>query len=707
MILKRIVLHNYRQHRDLTVDFTGNLIAVVGRNGSGKSNFLGAIQFALTGEQPGFTKDDLLTWGEDSGYVDLTFDHSGVEHRIQRRIEKPAATLTIGGKEKITGTKKVQDALDEIVGVDKEVLRQSVFVRQTQIDACLFDDSRTREQGFQKLLGLGDAAKYNKFLTDFLSATEKPFDRTQEIATYKENIAEKERMVKEAEERLEEKKRKLAGVKSPDEANAEILDLNAKLKLVSDAKSAFASYLAAYKNEMAVTEKNKEFLLKERKSEKELQDRLQGLNEELADVRTYTRRNAEIERARRMCDEAEAEINRIGKLDDRLNIYKEMSDQIVQVSAHKQQLERLSAETPDKGNICPLCGSVSDHNIKEELERAIANDKQREKDLNDRLDRGVVQEMEAKTAAEHKLKQWRDTLESLGPWTGCRTERDVLSDIQSVREDLAMLQTDNRRLDQANTEFEIARRAREAAEKAKDEAFAKLPHRVESPEILDTAEKNINARMEKLFEHVNTYSALKADVSMEEGGLNSVKTILAEMYPTLQRLEALQEKSVAVGEKLKVIEDVKNWFKYSEGPRTMTQSVMALLTDEVNKNLAQFGSVFSVVPMSADEGMGFRCIFNDGRKTANPPPEASMLSGGQKIQLAVSFRLAVYAMFASKLGLLSLDEPTAYLDDGAISNFAEMLVKIKELAKNMGIQILISTHEAALGPVFDQTIAIS
>ena len=59
MHLKRIELTNYRQHRQLDVDFSGNLIAVLGPNGCGKSNLIGAIQFALTGEQPGFTKADL------------------------------------------------------------------------------------------------------------------------------------------------------------------------------------------------------------------------------------------------------------------------------------------------------------------------------------------------------------------------------------------------------------------------------------------------------------------------------------------------------------------------------------------------------------------------------------------------------------------------------------------------------------------------
>jgi DNA repair exonuclease SbcCD ATPase subunit len=96
MILKKIELRNYRQHKELSVDFTGHLIAVVGRNGSGKSNFLGAIQFALTGEQPGFDKKDLLSWGEESGYVKLWFSHNGRECTVQRRIDSPGCTLSVG-----------------------------------------------------------------------------------------------------------------------------------------------------------------------------------------------------------------------------------------------------------------------------------------------------------------------------------------------------------------------------------------------------------------------------------------------------------------------------------------------------------------------------------------------------------------------------------------------------------------------------------
>ena len=52
MTVNRLVLHNYMIHKDFTGDFSGNLIALTGEMGHGKSTFVGALQFCLTGEHP-------------------------------------------------------------------------------------------------------------------------------------------------------------------------------------------------------------------------------------------------------------------------------------------------------------------------------------------------------------------------------------------------------------------------------------------------------------------------------------------------------------------------------------------------------------------------------------------------------------------------------------------------------------------------------
>jgi DNA repair exonuclease SbcCD ATPase subunit len=126
----------------------------------------------------------------------------------------------------------------------------------------------------------------------------------------------------------------------------------------------------------------------------------------------------------------------------------------------------------------------------------------------------------------------------------------------------------------------------------------------------------------------------------------------------------------------------------------------------VNNFLGQFSAPFSV--LQSTEALGFKCIFHDGRTMpVDGPPDAYHLSGGQKIQLAIAFRFASYCMFASKLGLLSLDEPTVYLDDQNIGAFCTLLGKVKDVARKMNIQVLIASHERAIIPFIDTLIDLN
>ena len=133
MILRRVTLENYCQHKSLDIEIQGNLIAVVGHNGAGKSNLMGAIQFALTGEQPGKVKESLVHWGAKDGKVTLEFEAEGKPGRIVRPILSPKVTLEYDGQA-VTGITAVAKAMEERLNVDRDLVRQSVFVRQKEID---------------------------------------------------------------------------------------------------------------------------------------------------------------------------------------------------------------------------------------------------------------------------------------------------------------------------------------------------------------------------------------------------------------------------------------------------------------------------------------------------------------------------------------------------------------------------------------------
>ena len=101
------------------------------------------------------------------------------------------------------------------------------------------------------------------------------------------------------------------------------------------------------------------------------------------------------------------------------------------------------------------------------------------------------------------------------------------------------------------------------------------------------------------------------------------------------------------------------------------------------------------------ETMGFLAEFSDGRRHA-----AARLSGAQRIIASVSFRLALTDTFASELGFVVLDEPSAYLDEANIENLQNLLLNLKQVSGESGRQIILITHEQALMGFADHVIEL-
>ena len=188
MTVNRLVLHNYMIHKDFTGDFSGNLIALTGEMGHGKSTFVGALQFCLTGEHPPWRREDLISWGETEGSAKLYFTHNGVECSVMRKLHCSEAVLRMGD-ETVTGVRNVDKALAERVGVDKEVLRQVGFIQQGDVLTILFDEPAKRERAFQKLLGIGDANKIWTELGAIIQGYSKPENFDASIESIRQSMS--------------------------------------------------------------------------------------------------------------------------------------------------------------------------------------------------------------------------------------------------------------------------------------------------------------------------------------------------------------------------------------------------------------------------------------------------------------------------------------------------------------------------------------
>ena len=175
---------------------------------------------------------------------------------------------------------------------------------------------------------------------------------------------------------------------------------------------------------------------------------------------------------------------------------------------------------------------------------------------------------------------------------------------------------------------------------------------------------------------------------------DKLKALIANEKKKLEQLNNKINDSKTIEAKRKVLENVRQWFHYSNGPRAITIQVLRKLSNGINSFLEDFNSPYRII---ADEAnMLFRYYYIDGRYNPAEKPSVLELSGGEKVMLAIAFRFASYCMFADKLGVLALDEPTVYLDSKNISNFSAVLNQIKDTAAKLKLQTFISTHEKAV-----------
>ena len=87
MQITRVLLKNFAQHKFVDQYLTENIVGIVGRNGSGKSNFASAISIAISGEFGKKKKKEYITFGEKSGEIQVEGVINSKNFIIKRSVQ--------------------------------------------------------------------------------------------------------------------------------------------------------------------------------------------------------------------------------------------------------------------------------------------------------------------------------------------------------------------------------------------------------------------------------------------------------------------------------------------------------------------------------------------------------------------------------------------------------------------------------------------
>lgn len=176
MKITHLKLKDFGPHEHLDIDLSANIVGIIGSNGSGKSNLLQAINYALTGDlnktnQQKYIRNFGTENGPKKAVVELTFEKEGKVGKITREITGTASKrlLTWEGSE-YRKQEDVERVLSEVLSADKAVLTNAVFIKQGSISNLVQGTPSERQEIFQKLFHLSFVSKLDQDLLSKISA---------------------------------------------------------------------------------------------------------------------------------------------------------------------------------------------------------------------------------------------------------------------------------------------------------------------------------------------------------------------------------------------------------------------------------------------------------------------------------------------------------------------------------------------------------
>ena len=682
MKLESLQLENIRSHVKTFIPFVNGFNCLVGGLGQGKSTALYAFDFVLFGDPIGRSYEYLLREDAEEGKVTAVFVQNGRTYKIQRALQRRGNGINQDidqlkfyrdGK-LVAGTKNdaVAEELKALTGLDKNIFREVVWVRQEHLKELLDITPRQRQKKLDQLFGLSDyelawsglhqfereyeveknvlerdadVIRVGKLEGDYINSVEEFSSVTSQLEDAKEKLAQAESALNEATASLEglEELRKTTEALQRRE-----IQLQTNIGNIQYMIKKLAAQTEADKRRLDESEK----LLKQTETkEKSHRDTLQeiglGADKTLEDLRAYL--FAVEDQLRTIVGEQEATKREIG--------------------AALNRISNLVTE-----NKCPTCLQDLTGDYKKSLMKNLQEEKtEREKRL------AELQNNHGKLKSLHSTVNLAfSNLQQLIP----RIE-DIKRQITEKQESMAKLSAEAE--EKQEEEKKLQKQLDETREEITKFDVAEL-------ESARTLQKNAFA------DHLNAKN--------EVASLERRKTDLASRVDDLkERLDNAQnkiERKENIGKLLGIIDRIRVAYR-SIQPKLRSEFVTYLQKTVQQVLDSLVGDAGPALNVKIDETYSPFVSSEEGYER-----EVTNLSGGERTLLAFAYRIGLgQLIMQSRTGhglyMLLLDEPTESLgrEDGSVDRLAEAVSRLKAIE-----QIIAVTHNESFAEKAEHVIRI-
>lgn len=682
MKIEIVQLENIRSHIKSTVPFVRGFNCLVGGLGCGKSSILYAIDFALFGDPLGRSYDYLLREGAENGRVTVQFLQNGKSYKISRGLKRHGKGISqdlnelklFEGENLLASVKSdaVAEQLKAITGLDKELFREIVWVRQEHLKELINAPPRERQKRLDELFGLSDYETAWSNLAGYQRGYEgerKVYERDPDIIGMEKLSIEYERTVEEfsyTEMNLQETAKKLDKTKKTlEEAELKLKRLEEIKLKIEELKRRETQTLANLTNVEDTLASLAEKIEERKNSVEKLKQRLNAMEKQLESYRTQLRTNG-------ISPDQPIETLRqnLAAFDDQISSLK--GEQEAAIRSMREDQRRISTLSTESR--CPLCLLQLTEEYKNRLMQRIQMENfERQKTIN-QLQRDIEELQQIKNRASVAFSN----LQML-------TLR--IEELKNRAKEEAQL------LDKLSKEFE-------EKQKLEDELRRQLEAVRAEISGLDFSElESAKALREQAFRQ---YYMLDSELRTME---NRKKELIKRIDEIKDRIDRAQQKIERMQKILKVIEIIGSI-------RDAYRSIQPKLRSEFVKVLRNFvqqildglvGGDGSLINVSIDETYTPYVKSESGIER-----DISNLSGGERTLLAFAYRLGLGQLIMQSrtghgLSILLLDEPTESLgrEDGSIDRLAEAISRFKAIE-----QIIAVTHSEAFAEKAEHVIRL-
>jgi exonuclease SbcC len=709
MRLHRLTLRNFCQFRDRSFAFDDGLNMLVGPNGAGKTNIIRALQLALTGDAGGGrTKASDIYQGADKGdpaYVELHMSHAGAEITVRRGLQGVGNELVIGDKS-WTAVSEINNELFQRLAVTKQQISDYVFVRQRKIDDMFDQRPAERAASLAALFGIEHAEKVYKKLGEFISNVEIP-TTTMDADELRQTIQQLAAQCKQL----------LSARNAHGSLEAIDNDIAAAEALVASSvkRDAVRETIVTWQREY---EQQKASLAREleicKEHEQACQDLQAGLDAMAADCRDAQRQLEAwaalraAERSKKALDaEYAAWARRWQHLQEPVSphvqaLSEEDTQRLHQLREQHETAGRALRSLEASADVCPTCG------------QAMPGVDARRQQV-DSLKAQLAALAEELTPLEPRDAAWRQYTTQQQDYRKLCARRDGEKqrlDTQRGSVALPVAPVDSEETlrallaEQAEFSRELQKwqrvhsQTRAAAERTRGHIEGKEARLAELREELQELPAYTAEVVQAARDSATRLRIARTESVRLEGQLAAAEAKHAAVQQQLDDVMAVKKQGERARAAVEHLQKIRHIFHRNEAPRMASYTYVEQMLGEVNRTLELFEAPYRV---EMDENLGFMANFLDG---VRKQPD-SRLSVGERIVLAIGFRITVNSTFAGQVGVLIMDEPTAGLDEQNLGNLPQALMKLRDLSHDRGLQVIFVTHEPRISHLFDHTIELA